>query len=87
MSDFNVKSFIKQPGDSNPVMTQHFGADPYAIVYDGRVYLYMTGDAIGYDEAGNIKENIINGEIIMDLLNIEKLLVKQVQLQFHLPKK
>lgn len=53
----NVKKFLKNPGDHNPVMTQHFGADPYAMVYDGRVYLYMTGDAIGLDEEGKIKEN------------------------------
>ena len=51
------REYLKQPGEHNPVMTQHFGADPYAIVYDGRVYLYMTGDEIGYDENGNIKEN------------------------------
>ena len=52
-----IKEFLKQPTDHNPVMTQHFGADPYAIVYDGRVYLYMTGDAIGRDESGKIAEN------------------------------
>lgn len=51
------KGFLKQPGNNNPVMTQHFGADPYAIVYDGRVYLYMTGDEIGVNEAGEIAEN------------------------------
>jgi len=51
------KGFLKQPGNNNPVMTGHFGADPYAIVYDGRVYLYMTGDEIGYNEAGEIAEN------------------------------
>ena len=28
----------------NPVMVQRFGADPWAMVYNGRVYLYMTGD-------------------------------------------
>ena len=51
------KGFLKQPGDSNPVMTQHFGADPYAIVYDGRVYLYMTADEYEYAEDGSIGEN------------------------------
>ena len=51
------KKFLKQPGDNNPVMTQHFGADPYAIVYDGRVYLYMTADEYEYDKDGNIGEN------------------------------
>ena len=28
----------------NPVMVQRFGADPWAMVYKDRVYLYMTGD-------------------------------------------
>ena len=28
----------------NPVMVQRFGADPWALVYKDRVYLYMTGD-------------------------------------------
>ncbi len=35
----------KQPGDSNPLMTQRYGADPYAFVHDGRVYVYMTNDS------------------------------------------
>ena len=48
---------VKQLGDHNPVMTQRFGADPYALVYDGRVYLYMTGDDPMYDADGKLKEN------------------------------
>lgn len=42
---------------SNPVMTQRFGADPYALVYDGRVYLYMTGDVLEYGPDGSVKAN------------------------------
>ncbi|MBO4414913.1 MAG: family 43 glycosylhydrolase [Lachnospiraceae bacterium] len=42
---------------SNPIFTQHFGADPYAIEYDGRLYIYMTADAFEYDAAGKVKEN------------------------------
>lgn len=34
----------KKPGDHNPVMVHEFGADPWAMVYGDRVYLYMTGD-------------------------------------------
>ena len=37
---------LKQPIHNNPLMTQRLGADPYALVYDGRVYIYMTGDVI-----------------------------------------
>ena len=51
-----VKSF-KGLEDTNPIMTQRFGADPYAMVYGDRVYFYMTADAFEYDAANNIKEN------------------------------
>lgn len=57
MSDLNVKTSAKPLADHNPVMVQRFGADPYALVYDGRVYLYMTGDAPTYNEDGSLKEN------------------------------
>lgn len=43
--------------DTNPLMTQRFGADPYAMVYGDRVYIYMTADAFEYDVERNIKEN------------------------------
>ncbi len=42
---------------SNPLMTQSFGADPYAMVYEDRVYFYMTADTFEYDSQGNIVEN------------------------------
>nr|MCR5179576.1 family 43 glycosylhydrolase [Lachnospiraceae bacterium] len=41
----------------NPLMVQRFGADPYALVYNGRVYIYMTGDDHMYEEDGTVKEN------------------------------
>ena len=44
--------------DTNPLMTQRFGADPYAMVYGDRVYFYMTADAFEYDgAAGKLGEN------------------------------
>lgn len=42
---------------ANPLMTQSFGADPYAMVYGDRVYIYMTGDAFEYDGEGKVAEN------------------------------
>ena len=45
-----MKKSLKKIGNANPVMTQRFGADPYAMVYEDRVYLYMTGDDFIYDE-------------------------------------
>ncbi|WP_397376714.1 glycoside hydrolase family 43 protein [Paenibacillus sp. p3-SID867] len=47
----------KIPPNGNPVVSHKFGADPYALVVDGRVYLYNTYDALEYDDDGNVKDN------------------------------
>lgn len=57
ISNIELKKSYKGVGDANPLMTQRFGADPYGLVYDGRVYMYMTGDDFMYDENGEIIEN------------------------------
>jgi len=38
-------------------MTQAFSADPYAMVYEGRVYMYMTADKHMYEADGSLKKN------------------------------
>ncbi len=43
--------------DANPIMTQRFGADPYAMEYNGRLYIYMTADAFEYDANGELIDN------------------------------
>lgn len=48
---------IKKEGNANPLMTQRFGADPFVMEYDGRVYVYMTGDNYRYDENGELLGN------------------------------
>lgn len=48
---------FKSPANHNPVMTQRFGADPWAMPYDGRVYLYMTGDFYEYQNDGSVGPN------------------------------
>ena len=50
-------AFYKAPGNTNPIMSQKFGADPYAMVYEDRVYFYMTADAFEYDAKGEVIEN------------------------------
>ncbi len=52
-----LQSSAKPVTDHNPVMVQRFGADPHALVYDGRVYLYMTGDKPSYNADKTLKEN------------------------------
>ena len=37
--------------------THSYGADPYAMVYGDRVYIYMTHDGYVYDADGNIGSN------------------------------
>ena len=43
--------------DTNPIITQCFGADPYAMVYGDTVYFYMTADVFEYDNKAQLKEN------------------------------
>lgn len=52
-----IKGLVKPLGENNPLMIQQFGADPWAMEYDGRIYIYMTGDepVIGTD--GQVKTN------------------------------
>ena len=47
----------KDPAHHNPVMTQRFGADPWAMPYGDRVYLYMTGDFYEYKDDGSVGPN------------------------------
>ena len=53
----DIMKSAKPVKDHNPVMVQRFGADPYALVYDGRVYLYMTGDKPSYNPDRTVKDN------------------------------
>lgn len=39
------------------VIQRPAGVDHLALVYDGRVYLYMTGDVLEYDKYGEVKDN------------------------------
>lgn len=50
-------ALVKAPGLGNPLRDYRLGADPYAIVYDGRVYLYMSSDEYVYDNKGDLIEN------------------------------
>lgn len=57
LQSFSLDAKAKTPGLANPLITQKFGADPYALVFNGRVYIYMTNDIYEYDAAGALKEN------------------------------
>ncbi|MCR4902314.1 MAG: family 43 glycosylhydrolase [Butyrivibrio sp.] len=63
----------KKNDEHNPVMTYRFGADPYALVYNGRVYLYMTGDKVSYEPDGTIKENTYSNINTINVISSEDL--------------
>ncbi|MDE7323498.1 MAG: family 43 glycosylhydrolase [Lachnospiraceae bacterium] len=67
MHHLTFKTGYKRQGERNPVMTQRFGADPYALVYGDRVYLYMTGDTFIQGENGQIAENVYSQ---IDTINV-----------------
>ncbi len=48
---------LKPLAQHNPVAVQSFGADPWAMVYGDRVYLYMTGDEPVYGMDGSVQTN------------------------------
>ncbi len=49
----NTQALAKKFGYGNPITTNEFGADPYAIEYDGRVYVYMTADDYEFSDKDN----------------------------------
>jgi arabinoxylan arabinofuranohydrolase len=49
-----LKTSLKNYTDHNPITTHDFGADPWVLVYNDRMYLYLTGDSLQYDDNGNL---------------------------------
>lgn len=47
----------KIPGNANPLMDHKLGADPYVLVHNGRVYVYMSSDSYVYNSNGTVKDN------------------------------
>ena len=56
-----TEAIAKVVGNNNPLISHKFGADPNALVYDGRVYLYLTSDEYEYDANGNVLDNTYSG--------------------------
>ena len=55
--NIRIEKSDKGVENCNPIIEQHYGADPFALVYGGRAYFYMTADAYEYEENGEIHEN------------------------------
>lgn len=52
-----VKPLGKIPPNGNPLITHKFGADPNALAYNGRMYIYLTNDILEYDFEGRVIDN------------------------------
>lgn len=57
LENIQLTETLKPFGHKNPLMIQRFGADPYALIYNDRVYMYMTGDTPTFDADGKIITN------------------------------
>ena len=74
-SNVTLSTGYKSQSNHNPLMTQRYGADPYVMVYDDEVFVYMTNDIYEYDSNGAIttngygKINTINCISSKDLVN------------------
>lgn len=68
-----AKTLKALPYDA-PVMVQRFGADPFALVYDGRVYLYMTADILERKADGTVKDNTYSRICTLNVLSSSDLI-------------
>lgn len=67
-----TKSY-KKNNENNPLYTQRFGADPGVMVYDGRVYVFMTDDLIETDQEGKVIENTYSKIRCINLISSDDL--------------
>ncbi|MBQ4900750.1 S-layer homology domain-containing protein [Paenibacillus sp. Marseille-P2973] len=54
----------KLPGQSNPLITHKYGADPYAMEYNGRLYLYLTDDQAQWELTPDTNNSYANARSI-----------------------
>lgn len=66
-NNIQLTTALKDFGNKNPLITQRLGADPYAIVYNDRVYIYMTGDVVEYNNEGTAINNTYH---LINTLNV-----------------
>ena len=64
----------KNIGDGNPLITQRFGADPGWVVYDGRLYIYMTNDTPIHDGDGNVVDNSFGNIVHINVISSDDLM-------------
>ena len=69
----NYAVSLKNKDYGNPIMTQRFGADPWAMEYDGTLYVYMTNDILEKKSDGTVKENSYSKVNTLNVLSTKDL--------------
>ena len=59
--------------EHNPVMVQRFGADPWAMAYQDRVYIYMTGDDPATEKGEKPKTNDYGNIVTLRVISSDDL--------------
>jgi len=52
-----TKAKAKLLGFANPLIDHKYGADPWVLEYNGRIYMYLTADAYEFNERGKLINN------------------------------
>lgn len=60
----SINSSWKADGENNVLWTHRFGADPGFMVYNDRLYVFTTNDAVEYNSNGGIQVNTYNSGTI-----------------------
>ncbi|MBQ9356825.1 MAG: family 43 glycosylhydrolase [Prevotella sp.] len=55
--EMELATSVKQPEWANPLSASHFMADPTAVEYNGRMYVYATDDQQEFDFVGGLSQN------------------------------
>lgn len=56
-ADYELATSVKEPEWGNPLSASHFMADPTAVEYNGRMYVWATDDQQEFDFVGGLAQN------------------------------
>ena len=73
IKELETEALARTPRYGNPLITHKFGADPNAMVYQGKVYIYLTNDMYDYDEDGNVLPNTYGNINTITIISSEDL--------------
>jgi len=73
LKELETEALVRTPRYGNPLISHKFGADPNVMVYQGKVYIYLTNDMYDYDEDGNVLPNTYGNINTITIISSEDL--------------